>query len=167
MTNYRGTNQMHRACGLRMLPAKGGNDSRLRLPRSFAALVVPLLGTETGSQQDSQSISSGSRTSQVLIQTEDHGSTVKEKSMSKFKIEKGVSRVARVKVQALIEKSIAVDLLLMSEWSNNDKNYVVNQLLRFVLWMASFRPTRNRRVNPVQNHQQNRNPRSARVRRTH
>jgi hypothetical protein len=117
-----------------MLPAKGGNDSRLRLPRSFGALVVPaLLGTETGSQQDSQSISSGSRTSQVLIQTEDHASTVKEKSMSKFKIEKGVSRVARVKVQALIEKSIAADLLLMSEWSNNDKNYLVNQLLRFVL----------------------------------
>jgi hypothetical protein len=40
MTNYRGTNQMHRACGLRMLPAKGGNDPlplplRLRLRWSF------------------------------------------------------------------------------------------------------------------------------------
>jgi hypothetical protein len=68
-----------------------------------------------------------------LIQTEDHVSTVKEKTMSKFKIEKGVSRVARVKVQASIEKSIAADLLLMSEWSNNDKNYVVSQLLRFAL----------------------------------
>jgi hypothetical protein len=40
MTNYRGTNQMHRAGGLRMLPAKGGNDPlplplRLRLCWSF------------------------------------------------------------------------------------------------------------------------------------
>jgi len=38
-----------------------------------------------------------------------------------------------VKLQASIEESIAADLLLMSEWSNNDKNYVVNQLLRFAL----------------------------------
>src|SRR5713226_3767524 len=53
--------------------------------------------------------------------------------MGKFKIEKGASRVSRVKLQATIEESIAADLSLMCEWSNNDKNYVVNELLRFAV----------------------------------
>ena len=53
--------------------------------------------------------------------------------MSKFKIEKGISRIARVKLQATIEESLAGDLALMGEWSNNDKNYIVNELLRFAL----------------------------------
>ncbi len=53
--------------------------------------------------------------------------------MSKFKIEKGVSRINRVKLQAAIEESVAAELALMCEWSNNDRNYVVNELLRFAL----------------------------------
>ena len=53
--------------------------------------------------------------------------------MSKFKIEKGISRINRVKLQATIEESIAADLALLGEWSNNDKNYIVNELLRFAL----------------------------------
>lgn len=53
--------------------------------------------------------------------------------MTKFKIEKGISRVARAKLQAAIEESVARDIALLCEWSNNDKNYVVNQLLRFAL----------------------------------
>jgi hypothetical protein len=53
--------------------------------------------------------------------------------MSKFKIEKGISRITRVKLQASIEESIADDLALLGEWSNNDKNYIVNELLRFAL----------------------------------
>ena len=53
--------------------------------------------------------------------------------MNKFKIEKGISRITRVKLQATIEESIAADLGLMGEWSNNDKNYIVNELLRFAL----------------------------------
>jgi hypothetical protein len=53
--------------------------------------------------------------------------------MGKFKIEKGASRIARVKLQATIEESIAADLSLMCEWSNNDKNYVVSELLRFAV----------------------------------
>jgi hypothetical protein len=53
--------------------------------------------------------------------------------MSKFKIEKGISRITRVKLQATIEESIATDLALIGEWSNNDKNYIVNELLRFAL----------------------------------
>jgi len=53
--------------------------------------------------------------------------------MSKFKIENGISRITRVKLQATIEESVAADLALMGEWSNNDKNYIVNELLRFAL----------------------------------
>src|SRR5260370_38850601 len=74
--------------------------------------------------------------------------------MGKFKIEKGASRIARVKLQATIEESIAADLSLMCEWSNNDKNYVVNELLRFAVSedgefqaykqsLASLKPERN------------------------
>ncbi len=53
--------------------------------------------------------------------------------MSKFKIEKGVSRINRVKLQASIEEPVATELALMCEWSNNDRNYVANELLRFAL----------------------------------
>lgn len=53
--------------------------------------------------------------------------------MVKFKIEKGVSRITRVKLQAAIEESIAADINLLCEWSNNEKNYVVNELLRFAM----------------------------------
>jgi hypothetical protein len=53
--------------------------------------------------------------------------------MSKFKIEKGVSRINRVKLQASIEEPVAAELALMCEWSNNDRNYVVNELLRFAM----------------------------------
>lgn len=53
--------------------------------------------------------------------------------MSKLKIEKGISRITRVKLQATIEESIAADLALLGDWSNNDKNYIVNELLRFAL----------------------------------
>jgi hypothetical protein len=56
-----------------------------------------------------------------------------ETVMSKFKIEKGISRINRVKLQASIEESVASELALMCEWSNNDRNYVVNELLRFAL----------------------------------
>jgi hypothetical protein len=37
--------------------------------------------------------------------------------MSKFKIEKGVSRINRVKLQAAIEEPVAAELALMCEWS--------------------------------------------------
>ncbi len=53
--------------------------------------------------------------------------------MGRFKIGKGISRVKRVKLQASVEESIAEDLAIMSERSNNDRNYVVNELLRFAL----------------------------------
>ena len=53
--------------------------------------------------------------------------------MSKMKIEHGVSRVRRAKLQASIDQSIADDIQALAEWSNNEPQYVVNQLLRFAL----------------------------------
>ena len=53
--------------------------------------------------------------------------------MSKLKIEHGVSRVRRAKLQASIDQSIADDIQALAEWSNNEPQYVVNQLLRFAL----------------------------------
>lgn len=53
--------------------------------------------------------------------------------MSKLKIEHGVSRVRRAKLQASIDQSIAEDIQALSEWSNNEPQYVINHLLRFAL----------------------------------
>jgi len=65
----------------------------------------------------------------------------------RLKIEKGVSRITRVKLQAAIDESIAVDIHLLCEWSNNEKNYVVNELLRFALAQdAEFQTYKQSRV---------------------
>jgi hypothetical protein len=56
--------------------------------------------------------------------------------MSKLKIEIGVSRIERVKLQASIDYSTAKDIDLLAEWSNNEKNYVINELLRFAITQA-------------------------------
>lgn len=53
--------------------------------------------------------------------------------MSKLKIEHGVSRIRRAKLQASIDQSVADDIQALAEWSNNEPQYVVNQLLRFAL----------------------------------
>ncbi len=53
--------------------------------------------------------------------------------MSKLKLEHGISRIRRVKLQSSIDQTIADDIELMAEWSNNETNYVVNELLRFAL----------------------------------
>ena len=53
--------------------------------------------------------------------------------MSKVKLEHGVSRIRRAKLQSSIDQTIADDIELMAEWSNNETNYVVNELLRFAL----------------------------------
>ena len=70
MTNYRGTNQMHRACGLRMLPAKGGNDPlplplRLRLRWSFPPSECQE-GNWARIEMDLHWISNGSKTDHDL-----------------------------------------------------------------------------------------------------
>ncbi|MCU1226195.1 MAG: hypothetical protein JWQ42_4288 [Edaphobacter sp.] len=53
--------------------------------------------------------------------------------MSKLKLEHGISRIRRAKLQSSIDQTIADDIELMAEWSNNETNYVVNELLRFAL----------------------------------
>jgi hypothetical protein len=53
--------------------------------------------------------------------------------MSKLKIEHGISRVRRVKLQTHIDQTVADDIQLMAEQTNNEQQYVVNELLRFAL----------------------------------
>lgn len=53
--------------------------------------------------------------------------------MSKLKMEHGVSRIRRTKLQSSIDQAIADDIESLAEWSNNETNYVVNELLRFAL----------------------------------
>ncbi len=53
--------------------------------------------------------------------------------MSKLKMEHGVSRVRRAKLQSSIDQTVADDIELLAEWTNNETNYVVNELLRFAL----------------------------------
>lgn len=53
--------------------------------------------------------------------------------MSRLKIEHGVSRAERVKLQVAIDRTIADDIDLMASWSNNERNYIVGELLRYAL----------------------------------
>ena len=53
--------------------------------------------------------------------------------MSKLKLEHGVSRIRRAKLQSSIDQTLADDIELLAQWSNNETNYVVNELLRFAL----------------------------------
>jgi hypothetical protein len=49
--------------------------------------------------------------------------------MSKFKIEHGASKVNLVLLKTNIEDTISQDIDQLSSWSNNDRKYVVNELL--------------------------------------
>lgn len=53
--------------------------------------------------------------------------------MSKLKIEKGASKVRRAPLKATIDGTVADDLELMCEWSENESSYVVNLLLGFAI----------------------------------
>ena len=53
--------------------------------------------------------------------------------MSKLKIEHGISKTERVKLQVSIDATTANDVELMASWSDNEKNYIVNELLRYAL----------------------------------
>jgi hypothetical protein len=53
--------------------------------------------------------------------------------MSKLKLEHGVSRIRRAKLQSSIDQTVADDIELLAEWSNNEPNYIINELLRFAL----------------------------------
>jgi hypothetical protein len=53
--------------------------------------------------------------------------------MSKLKLEHGVSRIRRAKLQSSIDQTVADDIELLAQWSNNETNYIINELLRFAL----------------------------------
>lgn len=53
--------------------------------------------------------------------------------MSKLKIEHGASKVSLVLLKTNIEDSISQDIDLMAAWSDNERRYIVNELLRFAL----------------------------------
>jgi hypothetical protein len=53
--------------------------------------------------------------------------------MSKFKIEHGASKINLVLLKTNIEDTISQDIDLLASWSNNDRKYIVNELLRFAL----------------------------------
>lgn len=53
--------------------------------------------------------------------------------MSKLKIEKGASKVRRAPLKVTIDGTVADDLELMCEWSENDSSYVVNLLIGFAI----------------------------------
>lgn len=53
--------------------------------------------------------------------------------MSKLKLEHGISKMRRAKLQSSIDQAVADDVELLAEWSNNETNYVINELLRFAL----------------------------------
>ena len=53
--------------------------------------------------------------------------------MSKLKIEKAASKIRRAPLKVTIDGSVADDLELMCEWSENDSSYLVNLLLGFAI----------------------------------
>jgi hypothetical protein len=53
--------------------------------------------------------------------------------MSKLKIEHGASKVNLVLLKTNIEDGISQDIDLMATWSDNERRYIVNELLRFAL----------------------------------
>jgi len=53
--------------------------------------------------------------------------------MSRLKLQHGVSRIRRAKLQSSIDQTVADDIELMAKWSNNETQYIVNELLRFAI----------------------------------
>ncbi len=53
--------------------------------------------------------------------------------MSRLKLQHGVSRIRRAKLQSSIDQTIADDIELLANWSNNETQYVINELLRFAI----------------------------------
>lgn len=72
--------------------------------------------------------------------------------MSRLKVMHGVSRIRRAKLQSSIDQAVADDIELLAKWSNNETNYVINELLKFALtqeeefqkYKASLPPSRSR-----------------------
>jgi hypothetical protein len=56
--------------------------------------------------------------------------------MSKLKIEHGASKIRWTLLKTNIEEPIATDIDLICQWSENERKYVINELLRFALGAA-------------------------------
>jgi hypothetical protein len=69
-----------------------------------------------------------------------------------MKVIHGVSRVRRAKLQTSVDQTVADDIELLATWSNNETNYVINELLKFALtqeeefqkYKASLPPSKSR-----------------------
>ncbi|HVB55485.1 MAG TPA: hypothetical protein VNE63_03505 [Candidatus Acidoferrales bacterium] len=53
--------------------------------------------------------------------------------MTRLKLIHGVSRIRRAKLQSSIDQTVADDIESLAQWSSNETNYVINELLRFAL----------------------------------
>jgi len=53
--------------------------------------------------------------------------------MSKFKIEHGASKINLVLLKTNVEDTISQDIDLLANWSNNERRFVINELLRFAV----------------------------------
>ena len=53
--------------------------------------------------------------------------------MTKLKLQHGVSRIRRAKLQSSIDQTIADDIELIADRSNNETQYIINELLRFAI----------------------------------
>jgi len=53
--------------------------------------------------------------------------------MSKLKIEHGASKINWLQLKTNIEESISQEIDLLCEWSENERKYIINELLRFAL----------------------------------
>lgn len=73
--------------------------------------------------------------------------------MSRLKLQHGVSRIRRAKLQSSIDQTVADDIELMADWSNNETQYVVNELLRFAIAQEEdfLKYKAGLAANPVQN----------------
>ena len=128
----------------RYVPGAGATPV-LRTSRvGSAALVAPAPGTTrypdtylaqilNASALDTNRISSASIADPCTHSHEIDQLHRQENHMSKLKLEHGVSRIRRAKLQSSIDQTVADDIELLAEWSNNETNYVVNELLRFAL----------------------------------
>lgn len=56
--------------------------------------------------------------------------------MSGLKIEHGASKTRWVLLKTTIEEQLAADIDALCRWSENDRKYVVNELLRFAIMQA-------------------------------
>lgn len=56
--------------------------------------------------------------------------------MTKLKIEHGASKIRWTLLKTNIEEPIANDIDLMCQWSENERKYLINELLRFALGAA-------------------------------